>query len=140
MGTPKIKHLCALATALALTLTAAACGSTVSTSGYKGESHAVAQTISNFQSDATTGEDKKICQDDLTRALQARLKTQSNDCQGTLKSQLQQVDNFNLTVEAITVNGSTAIAHIKSTYSGKDHLDTLQLVKEGKSWRISSLS
>jgi hypothetical protein len=135
-----IKRPCALLGALALSMGIIACGSTVSTSGYKGESHNVAQTISNFQSDATTGDQQKLCQNDLALAVQTRLKAAGSGCQQALKDQLPQIDNFNVTVESIAVSGDTATAKVKSTYSGKSRISTIQLVKEGKDWKISSLS
>ena len=58
---------------LALTLGVSACGETASTSGYKGESHKVAETVSNFQTDATALDQKKVCENDLAAALTARL-------------------------------------------------------------------
>ncbi len=126
--------------AVALSVAFAACGSTVSTDGFKGESHAVVQAIKDFQSDATAGDQKKLCQNDLARPTRERLKGAGGECQQALKRQLQQIDNFNLTVNAVTVKAATATAKVTSTYSGKNRLATIQLVKEGKSWRVSALS
>ncbi len=123
--------------ALALGLTTAACGSTVSTGNFKGESHAVAQAIASFQRDATAGDQKKICQNDLARSVQERLKSGGDGCLQALKRQLQQIDNFSLTVNAISVNAGTATAKVTSTYSGKNRTTTLTLVKEGSHWKIA---
>jgi Domain of unknown function (DUF4878) len=139
MSPNTIKRPGTLLLAVAFSLTVAACGSTVSPGNFKGESQAVAQAISNFQSDATAGNQQKLCQNDLARPVQERLKSASGGCQQALKSQLQQIDNFDLTVESISVSGETATAKVKSTYSGKNRLGTIQLVKEGKSWKIASL-
>jgi hypothetical protein len=122
--------------ALALAVGAAACGETASTSNFKGESHNVAQTISDFQSDATAGDQQKLCQNDLAAALTARLQT-AGGCQAVLKNQLHEIDALNMTIESITVSGAGATARVKSTYSGKSHITTLTLVKEGSRWKIS---
>jgi Domain of unknown function (DUF4878) len=141
MSLNTIKLPGALLLAVALSLTAAACGTTVTTGSFKGESHAVAQAISNFQTDATDGEHKKLCQNDLALAVRERLKSASGGCEQALKSQLQQIDNFNMTIGSISVlSATTATAKVASTYSGKSHVSTLQLVKEGKSWKVSAIS
>ena len=134
-----IKHPAALASALALSLGLAACGSTVSTTNFKGESHNVAQAIANLQSDATTGSQSKICDNDLASSVLAKLKANGSTCQQALKDQLNQIDNFDVTVQSITVNGTTATAKVKSTYLGKSRAGTLQLIKEGKTWKVASL-
>jgi hypothetical protein len=126
--------LCALALPVVLT----ACGETASTSNFKGESHNVAQTVSNFQSDASSGNQKKLCQEDLASTLTARLQN-SGGCQAVLKEQLHEIDALNMTIESIAVSGTGAIAHVKSTYSGKSRITTLTLVKEGSRWKISGV-
>jgi hypothetical protein len=125
--------------ALALTAGLAACGETASTSGFNGESHNVAQTVSNFQSDASTNDQKKLCESDLAATLTARLRS-AGGCQAVLKEQLREIDSPSLTIESIAVNGTSATAHVKSTYSGKSRISMLTLVKEGSHWKISGVS
>jgi hypothetical protein len=129
---PLAAGLCAIAFAVGV----AACGETASTSNFKGESHNVAQTVSNFQADATANNQKKLCEDDLAGTLTAHFKD-TGGCEAVLKNALHGLDSLNLTIEAITVNGSTAQAHVKSTWSGKNRVTTLTLVKEGAHWKIS---
>jgi hypothetical protein len=126
---------------LALTCPAAlaACGETVSTGSFKGQSRAVAEAVADFQKNATASDQKKLCENDLARALTTRLSAVGG-CQATLKDQLSQVDALNLTVESISVAGTTAQARVKSTWSGKNRLSTLSLVKEAGRWKISGAS
>jgi hypothetical protein len=126
--------LCAIALAAGL----AACGETASTSGFNGESHNVAQTVSNFQSDATAGDQKKLCENDLAATVTAHLHG-AGGCQAALKEQLHEIDALSLTIQSIAVNGANATAHVKSTYSGKNHVSALKLVKEGSRWKISGV-
>ncbi len=116
------------------------CASTVSTSAFKGEEHEVAQTVSDLQSDATTGEVKKVCSDDLDNALVARLGG-VKACEAAIKSQLGETDNLELSVESVKLSSAggrhTASAEVKSTYAGKTAPSTLLLVKEGGKWKIS---
>jgi hypothetical protein len=134
------KRATALLCAPLLALGLSACAQTVSTSGLAGEAKAAGETVKDLQSNATAGEAKKICQDDLAAAVVKRLAGASGGCQEAIKKQLAEIDSVELTVESIQVNGATATAHVKSVYSGKKRLSTMSLVKEGGKWRISSFS
>jgi hypothetical protein len=126
------------ATALPV-LVLAGCGSTVSTSNYKGEQHAVAQTIANLQADAAAGEQHKVCANDLAATVVARLGGQAA-CERAIKSQLSEIDNFELNIASVTLGpkGDTATATIKSTYGGNKRTTTIHLVKEGGVWKVSA--
>jgi hypothetical protein len=136
-----------------------ACGTAVSTSAFKGEQHEVAQTVANLQTDATAGEDKKICTNDLASAVVARLGGASR-CEAAIKSQLDQVDNLEVSVQSVTLGSpakprraskpggagkrrapslATASARVKSIHSGKHAESTVSLVKEDGKWKISAL-
>lgn len=130
-----------LATALILlsALALAACGETVSTEKYKGEEKAVAQRISEFQSDATASDQKKVCENDLAAAVKAKLGTTGSSCQEALKHQLSQIDTLELKIKSIAVKGNTAVAHVTSTWSGKTKESILALNREGTAWRIAAL-
>jgi hypothetical protein len=133
-----IKRALLLLCAPLLALGVTACASTGSTS-FKGEQGAVAQVVSNLQSDATTDEAKQICANLLSSALTTRLNAAPGGCTQAVKSQLLEVDNPELTVESVALRGATATATVKSVHSGKSRLGTLSLVKEGKKWKISGL-
>ncbi|HTB50944.1 MAG TPA: hypothetical protein VK701_08215 [Solirubrobacteraceae bacterium] len=131
---PLATGICALAVAVGV----GACGETASTSNFKGESHDVAQTVSNFQTDATAADQKKLCENDLAATLTAKL-GHVGGCQAVLKSQLHEVDSLSLAIQSIVVKGTSALAYVKSTYSGKSRVTALTLVKEGSHWKISGL-
>jgi len=132
----------------------AACGTTVSTSGFQGAEHEVAQVLSNLQADATAGDQHKICTSDLAQAVVARLgaaETKSGSapastvagCERALKNQLPEVDRFDLTVKSVQVSAAgvppTATAHVTSIRAGKTSPGTVLLVKEGGKWKIKEL-
>src|SRR5262249_53578872 len=94
----------ALASAAALALALGACGSTVSTSSFKGEQHAVAQAISDWQSHATALEHKKICSQDFARAVVGRLNAAPGGCDKALETQLKEIDSFEVKVESVQIN------------------------------------
>jgi hypothetical protein len=109
-------------------------------SSFKGENHAVAQTISDLQTYGTAGEAQKICSEVLSRAVTARLDSAQGGCKQALKTQLSQVDTPEVTVEKVQLHGATsATAEVKSTYAGKAKLTTVTLVKEDGAWKISTL-
>jgi hypothetical protein len=128
--------LCLPVTALAL----AGCGSTVSTSAFKGTEQQVAQTIANLQADATAAEESKICKDDLAAAVVTRLGGVKR-CEAAIKSQLQQVDSLEVSVQSVKLaaDGKTASAQVKSIHEGRSRPSAVSLVQEGGKWKISGL-
>jgi hypothetical protein len=137
---PHAKHATALLCVPLLAFGLAACGTTVSTSGFKGEQHAIAQTISDLQAHATASDEKKICANDLAAAVVARLGG-TKGCEQTIKNQLAEIDSLEAKVESIQLapGGTTATARVKSTHAGKRRLSTVALVKEGSRWKVSAL-
>jgi copper chaperone CopZ len=127
-----------LIVAAALAAFAAGCGSTTASSSFKGADHAVAETVGNLQSEATANEDAKICSDLLTKATVEKLGGQSG-CEAAVKSQLGQVDSFELATKSVQVNGDSATAQVEAVVSGKKKTQQLLLVKEGSAWKISAL-
>jgi hypothetical protein len=123
-------------TALGLT----ACGGTVSTNSFKGEEKAVAQRISDFQTDVTASDHKSVCQNDLAATVLAALKAKGSGCEAALKSQLAQIDIVELKVDSVKVTGRTASAVVETTWSGKTVKSTLVLTKEGSAWKIARLA
>jgi hypothetical protein len=130
---------CAILAALALVLGVSACGGTVTTSSFKGEAHAVAQRISDLQSDITSANEQKICAVDFSRAARARLSTHGHSCRKALERQIGAIDDYELTVERVAVSGATATARVRSLWSGQQRRHTLRLVKEGGGWRVDGV-
>jgi hypothetical protein len=137
---PLLRRATALLCVPLLAVGVAACGNTVSTAGFKGEQHAVAQTISNLQSDATAADQKKICTSDLASAVVTRLGG-TKGCEQAIKKQLAEIDSLEVKVQSITLGagGAAATARVKSTYGGKGAYRTVTLVKEGGKWKVSGL-
>jgi hypothetical protein len=138
---PRLPALACAAALSALGALGAGCGPATSTSTFHGESHAVAQTVSEFQSNANSRDQTHICTHLITAELRSRLTTSHRTCAKALEEQLNQVDNFNISIESggISVRGQRATARVKSTWSGKEAPATLLLVKEAGRWRIAAL-
>jgi hypothetical protein len=140
MPQPALKRLSALSCAAALAWALAACGSTVSTSSFQGPKHEVAQTISDLQADATSGDQKKVCSRDLAAAVVTRLGGRSG-CEKAIKQQLNEIDSLEVSVSSIQLaGGASATAKVKSVYGGKKRVGTVSLVKEGSRWKLAALS
>jgi Putative lumazine-binding len=116
----------------------AACGASVSTSGFKGEQRQVAQAVADLQKHASALEAKKICEEDLAAANVARLNAQGG-CKKALETQLKQIESFEATVESVQIAGKRATAKVKSVYAGKKAVQTMTFVKEGGHWKASGL-
>jgi hypothetical protein len=141
--TAPVNRSLALLCAPLLALSFAACGSASSIGGFKGEAHAVAQAVSNLETDATARDEQKVCANDLANTVVRRLNLAKGGCKQAIKNQLNEVDTFELTVESVHVNASgahpTASASVKNVQAGKTVLGTVSLVKEAGTWKISSV-
>jgi hypothetical protein len=133
-------RLAALLVALPLTLGACGQAQKDSAKDFTGEQKAVAQTVEDLQKASRKGDEGKICDDLLAPALVTKIKTASKDtCEQALHDALRDADTFELQVEKVAVDGSTATATVTSDTGPKDRTDTLELVKDGGAWKISTL-
>jgi hypothetical protein len=136
-----VRRLPAIALVLPLGALLSACGTTASTSKFPaGPQREAAETVANFQGDVTDGEQKKICSEDLAASVVTRLGGKSG-CEAAIKKQLTEVDNTELAIESVQApsGSTTAVAKVQSVYEGKKKISTVNLVKEGSKWKISSL-
>ncbi len=134
-----MRRLLALTSVLLCSLGAAACGTTTSTAGFKGAEHEVAQTIADLQSDVAAGERKKICEKDLAVPVVTKLGGQKA-CEAAVKNRVSEIDNTELQVESVKIDGDTATAQVKSVYEGKKQVRAVTLAKEGSRWRITAIA
>lgn len=137
------RSLTAVALPAALLLVLGGCGTTATTKSartFTGEAASVQDVINSFQSAARNRDNSKMCNQILAPALTAKLRDSGGGCTHVVGNQLNAVDNYDLTIESITVNGTSAQARVKSQSNGnKSHFDTLLFEKVGTSWRISGL-
>jgi len=134
-----VAPLCAVLCALGM----GACGSSTVSTAFQGESHEVAQAIANFQTDTRNGDQQKVCERDLASAIVTRLSRASGGCKEAVKTQLGEVDSYELTIQSIQPSGAsarrTASARVRSVYSGKKRESSLSLLKEDEKWKISGV-
>jgi hypothetical protein len=136
------KRAFALPCAVLIALGLSACAKTVSTSGLSGEAKTAAETIKDLQSDVTAGDQKKVCDNDLAKALVTKLSSASGGCRQALKEQLAEIDSLELNIDTVQITSPAhaATATVTSVYAGKKRKSTISLVKEGSKWKISAIS
>jgi hypothetical protein len=127
--------LVALAT-IALAGCAGAGTSNDSSGKFKGEQQQVANAVEDFESAASKGDQDKVCRDSLARALVAQYAARDGSCEKAVDAALKDTDSFGLTVEAVSVSGTSATAHVKADRGNHDVMQTIGLVKQGQDWRI----
>ena len=60
-------------------------------------------------------------------------------CETVIKNRLTEIDNTELKVESVKVDGTNATAQVKSVYGGKKQIHTVTLAKEGSRWKITAI-
>jgi hypothetical protein len=132
-----------LPAALAATLLAG-CGASTTNNAedFQGDQKAVAQVIDDLEkaSKGANPDTKEICNTIFAKAVADKLRQGSDDCQDAVKRQLKDVSDSDITVKRIAVNGNTAVATVVSSVNGDDATQTLNLSRDGQTWRIASLA
>jgi hypothetical protein len=91
--------------ALVAVLAVAGCttqGSSNDSSGkFTGDQRLVANTVEDFESAASKGDQDEICRDLLAKPLVAQFAKQGGSCEQAVDSTLKDTDSFGLTVESV---------------------------------------
>jgi hypothetical protein len=104
---------------------------------FRGDQRLVANTIEDFESAASKGDQAQICRDLLARPLVVRYTERGGTCEHAVDGALKDTDSFGLTVESVRITAAQASARVKADRGKHDVLRTINLVKEGPGWRIS---
>jgi hypothetical protein len=124
--------------AVAVTGCAAQTTSNDSSGKFRGEQRLVANTVEDFESAASKGDQDQICRELLAKALVAQYAEHGGTCEQAVDGALKDSDSFGLTVESVRIADAQATARVKADRGKKDVLRDLTLVKEGPGWRISA--
>jgi hypothetical protein len=104
---------------------------------FTGDQRLVANTIEDFESAASKGDQDQICRELLAKPLIADYAEQGGTCEKAVDGALKDTDSFGLTVESVSIADGKATARVKADRGKKDLVQTMTLVKEGPGWRIS---
>jgi hypothetical protein len=124
--------------AVAVTGCAAQTTSKDSSGKFRGEQRLVANTVEDFESAASKGDQDQICRELLAKPLIAEYARRGGTCEKVVDGVLRDSDSFGLTVESVRIADAQATARVKADRGKKDVLRNLTLVKEGTGWRISA--
>jgi hypothetical protein len=105
---------------------------------FRGEQRLVANTIEDFESAASKGDQDQICRELLAKPLVANYARRGGTCAKVVDEVLRDTDSFGLTVESVRIAAAQATARVKADRGNKDAIRSMALVKEGTSWRISA--
>jgi outer membrane PBP1 activator LpoA protein len=110
------------------------------TSQFKGDQRLIANTVEDFESAASKGDQDKICRDLLAKALVQQYAQRGGTCEKVVDQALKDTDSFDLTVEKVAISGQQATATVKADRGKKDINQAITLVKQGAGWRISEFA
>jgi hypothetical protein len=108
------------------------------TGNFKGDQRLVANTVEDFESAASKGDQDKICRDLLAKTLVDQYAQRGGTCEKVVDRTLKDTDSFDLTVEKVAIAGQEATATVKADRGKKDLTQAITLVKQGAGWRISA--
>jgi copper chaperone CopZ len=131
------RHL--LIALLAMVLAVPGCGAQTDSAGdFDGAEQDVARAIEDLEEAGQEDEPRRICDALLAKELVERIKASGTDCVKAVDKALDEADSFTLTVEDVEVKGAKATARVE-TGVDEEKVETLELVREGKDWKISGL-
>jgi hypothetical protein len=122
---------------LALALAGCAASEQSSSKDFKGQEKAVADVVGDLKAAGQRKDAQKLCSEVLSSKLVEQLKSGGTNCVDEMDKAITDADDYNLSVQDVTVSGSTATAKVEN---GKDGpTATLEFAKERDGWRVSSL-
>jgi hypothetical protein len=135
-----LRHALPLAAIVAVAVAGCATQTTSndSSSKFRGDQRLVANTVEDFESAASKGDQDQICRELLAKPLIADYSRRGGTCEKAVDGALRDSDSFGLTVESVRIAAARATARVKADRGKKDVFRTLTLVKEGTGWRISA--
>jgi hypothetical protein len=127
--------LCVLALALA------GCGAAPKDSAkdFKGDERNIADVVERLEKAARDDDPAIVCKTLLSEKLLSALSTQGTNCNTGVKEAFKDADSFDLTVDDVSINGTTAQTKVKYRSLANDKTATLTLERDGDAWKIASL-
>ena len=125
---------------LALAALASGCAGSASSAGdFQGEERRVADVVEKIQSAGQTGDAREICEQVLAKRLRDQIADAGSNCEQEIDKAIDDADDFELDVEAVTITDNTATAKVKGEDRGEERVRDFEFVREGSSWRATNL-
>ena len=115
-------------------------GESSSAENFEGDQRAVADAVEQIQTAGERRDAEGLCRDLVAKALRDKLGDAGSSCDKEMEKAVKDADGFDLTVEKVTVSGTTADVVVSGDVGGKDRTTTLEMVKEDGRWRAASFS
>jgi hypothetical protein len=129
-----------LAVPLVLAALATGCGASASSAGdFQGEERRVAEVVEKLQSAGETGDAAEICNEVLSQQLRDQIQEAGASCEQELDKAIDDADDYELEVEAVTISGNSATAKVRGRDRGEERVRDFEFVREGRNWRATSL-
>jgi hypothetical protein len=124
-----------------LALVLSACGAAPSDSAkdFSGAERDVAATVEDVEDAAIKDDPDRFCTKLLSDSLLATLKKQGTNCAMAAKQAFKNADSTDLTVDDISISGTTATARVSSPSGSDEKTFTLELEKVGAGWKILAM-
>ena len=123
-----------------LAVLAAGCGaSTSSSTEFAGEEKAVADQVEKIQSAGEARDAKALCDDVLATQLREAIAEAGSSCEVELDKAIRDADDYDLTVEDVTITGDTAVAKVKAGSGDDAPTRDFEFERDGRTWRATSL-
>jgi hypothetical protein len=129
-----------LAALCLLALAVAGCGTAPrdSAQDFKGEQRAVAAVVERLEAAARDDKPDVVCTQLLSSKLLAALRAQGTNCRTGVGESFRDADSFDITVKDVVIRGTHATATVRYRRGSEDQTATLELDREGRTWKISA--
>ena len=104
---------------------------------FSGTEREVAQVVDDLQAAGRGGDAEEICSRIFSAELADSVKAGSSGCADEVDRAIRDVNSYDLQVTGVQVSGSTATADVRQR--DQDSRATIELAREGRGWRITSL-
>ena len=105
---------------------------------FSGDERAVAQKVEDLQEAGSRRDPERICTEILAKSLVQQLESAGTSCTDEMKKAIEDADDYELEVQKVTIDGSTATVEVKRGDDGPT--ETMEFTREGDDWRATSLS
>jgi hypothetical protein len=129
-----------LAALCLVALGVAGCGAAPrdSAQDFKGEQHAVAAVVERLEAAGRDDKPDVVCNQLLSTKLLAAVRAQGTNCKTGVGESFKDADSFDITVKDVVIRGTHATATARYRRGSEDQTATLELDREGASWKISA--
>jgi hypothetical protein len=131
-----LRRLATVALAVVAVALAGCTQAGTSSSKFSGQQADVAKVVSDLQTAGQRKDAQKICTEIMAQSLVRQLSDAGTTCQAEMKKAVDDADDYDLSVQRVTVTGSQATAVVRRGSNGPT--ETFRFVRESGGWRATS--